>query len=205
MTIKTFRVGDRVKWQSSGGTVEGQVVEIATESLQIGDFVYDASKDNPRYIVVTDEGRRAAHAIAQASNRSARLIRYLELAHSTAALPAARAIVESSHDPEVLAACLRLLNSAEDLEIVRSCLAHEDWRVRVQAASALGRLGGAEDGKSLIPLLSDKEWWVRYRAAQALARLPSTCEAKLEEIQAQQSDPFARDMLTQVTAEVELQ
>jgi hypothetical protein len=58
---KTFSIGDRVKWQSSGGgTVEGKVVGVATESGRIGDFVYDASKDYPRYIVETAEGQRAA-------------------------------------------------------------------------------------------------------------------------------------------------
>jgi HEAT repeat protein len=57
----------------------------------------------------------------------------------------------------------------------------------------------------LIPLLSDKEWWVRYRAAQALSRLPSMRSPRLKSIQAKQPDPFARDMLAQVIAEIELQ
>jgi HEAT repeat protein len=57
----------------------------------------------------------------------------------------------------------------------------------------------------LIPLLSDKEWWVRYRAAQALSRLPSMRSPRLKSIQAKQRDPFARDMLAQVIAEIELQ
>jgi HEAT repeat protein len=142
---------------------------------------------------------------AQAINYSARLIRYLELADSVSALPAIRAIVGSAHDPETLAACLRLLESAEDLKVVRDCLAHEDWRVRVQAASALGRIGVAEDERRLTPLLSDKEWWVRYRAAQALSRLPSMRTSKLKSLRDEQSDPFARDILAQVVAEVELQ
>ena len=139
------------------------------------------------------------------TNDPARLVRYLELAYNVAALPAARAIAEFSHDPEVLAACLRLLKSAEDLPVVRECLEHEDFRVRVQAAAALGRIGEANDEKLLVPLLSDTEWWVRYRAAQALSRLPHMREPKLKTIQAAQSDPFARDILTQVMAEVQLQ
>ncbi len=61
MGSKSFRVGDRVKWKSGGGTARGRVVGIATESGRIGDFVYDASRDYPRYIVETDEGTRAAH------------------------------------------------------------------------------------------------------------------------------------------------
>ena len=141
----------------------------------------------------------------QAINHSARLIRYLELAHTGPALPAARAIAESSNDPEVVAACLRLLKSSEDLPIVRHSLAHEDWRVRVQAASAMGRIGEDDDEQLLIPLLSDQEWWVRYRAAQALAYLPSMREPRLKEIQAAQANPFARDILTQALAEVQPQ
>jgi HEAT repeat protein len=140
-----------------------------------------------------------------ATNNLARLVGYLEFAHNVAALPAARAIVALSHDPEVLAACLRLLNSAEDLPVVREYLSHEDPRVRVQAAVALGRLGEDDDEERLVPLLSDTDWWVRYRAGQALSRLPHMREPKLKTIQAAQSDPFARDILAQVMAEVQLQ
>jgi HEAT repeat protein len=134
----------------------------------------------------------------------ARLIPYLEFTHRHSALPAVRTIVQSSRDPQVLAACLRLLSTSEGLEFARECLAHEDWRVRVQAAAALGRIGRSDDEALLIPLLSDQEWWVRYRAAQALSRLPFMRESKLRSIQVSQSDPFARDMLAQVMAEVHL-
>lgn len=142
---------------------------------------------------------------AEVINQAARLVQYLELAHNASAIPAAHTIAESSRDPEVLAACLHLLSRAEDLDIIRDCLRHEDWQVRVQAAVALGRVGEAEDEARLIPLLSDKQWWVRYRAAQALSHLPSMREPRLKVIQAEQPDPFARDMLTQVMAEIQLQ
>jgi len=138
------------------------------------------------------------------ANMTARLVRYLQLAYNDSALPAARTIAHSSNDPEVLAECLKLLESAEDLAIVRENIGNEDLRVRVQAASALGRIGEDEDEQRLVPLLSDKEWWVRYRSAQALSRLPSIDLTRLKAIQAEQSDRFARDILTQVMAEVEL-
>jgi len=141
----------------------------------------------------------------RATNDPARLIRYLELAYNVSALPAARTIIELSRDPEVLAACLRLLKSAEDLPIVRECLSHDNSSVRIQAAAALGRIGEDDDEDRLVLLLSDREWWVRYRAAQALSRLPHMRGPKLETIQAAQSDPFARDILAQVMAEVQLQ
>lgn len=61
MAKKTFRIGERVNWQSGGGTAEGRIIGIATESGRVGDFVYNASSQDPRYIVETDEGRCAAH------------------------------------------------------------------------------------------------------------------------------------------------
>lgn len=61
MASKTLKIGDRVKWNSNNSTAEGQVIIVAVESGRIGDFVYDASRDYPRYIVETDEGKRAAH------------------------------------------------------------------------------------------------------------------------------------------------
>jgi len=138
-----------------------------------------------------------------ASNDPARMIRYLELAYNVSAMPVARTIIELSRDPEVLAACLRLFHSAEDLPVVRECLSHKDSRVRVQAAAALGRLGKDDDEERLVSLLCDREWWVRYRAAQALSRLPHMRKPKLKAIQAAQSNLFARDILTQVMAEVQ--
>ena len=61
MAGKTFQIGDRVNWQSGGRLAEGRVIRIADESGRVGDFVYNASREEPRYIVETDEGRRAAH------------------------------------------------------------------------------------------------------------------------------------------------
>ena len=61
MDGKKFEVGDRVRWESGGGAAEGEVVRVARVSGRIGDFVYQAAADDPRYIVETDTGRRAAH------------------------------------------------------------------------------------------------------------------------------------------------
>ncbi len=56
-----FKVGDRVRWHSHGGSAEGKVVRIATEDGSIGDFDYRASEEEPKYIVENDEGARAVH------------------------------------------------------------------------------------------------------------------------------------------------
>lgn len=60
MAYETFKVGDRVEWEGGGVTARGRILWIATESGRIGDYVYDASPESPRYIVETEEGRRAA-------------------------------------------------------------------------------------------------------------------------------------------------
>ncbi len=56
-----FKVGDQVRWDSSGGSSKGKVIRVATTSGKIKDFAYTATKDDPRYIVETDDGKRAAH------------------------------------------------------------------------------------------------------------------------------------------------
>jgi hypothetical protein len=56
-----YKVGDRVSWDSSGGEAEGKVVRIATRSGKIKNSTYKASQSQPRYIVETDHGTRAAH------------------------------------------------------------------------------------------------------------------------------------------------
>lgn len=61
MAEHAFKVGDRVSWKSHGGQAEGKIVRVATTDGSIEDFDYTASKDDPRYIVETDEGKRAAH------------------------------------------------------------------------------------------------------------------------------------------------
>lgn len=61
MAEHKIKVGDHVKWDSSGGQAEGKVVRVARESGEIKSFKYKASADDPRYIVETSEGKHAAH------------------------------------------------------------------------------------------------------------------------------------------------
>ena len=58
---KSFRKGDKVSWQSSGGTAHGKVVKKLTSPMEIKDHHVAASKDNPEYMVETEEGAQAAH------------------------------------------------------------------------------------------------------------------------------------------------
>ena len=56
-----FKAGDEVSWKSPGGEARGHVVRKQTSETQIKGHKVAASKDNPQYIVETDEGKRAAH------------------------------------------------------------------------------------------------------------------------------------------------
>jgi len=62
MTENTFKKGDKVAWDSSGGHSVGKVVKKITTPTQIKSHKVAASKDNPEYIVESDKsGAQAAH------------------------------------------------------------------------------------------------------------------------------------------------
>lgn len=58
---KKLKSGDRVSWSSHGGKAHGKVVKKVTSSMTIKGHKVAASKDNPEYLVETDEGKQAAH------------------------------------------------------------------------------------------------------------------------------------------------
>jgi hypothetical protein len=54
--------GDKVTWNTSQGTTEGEVVKRITSDTTIEDYEVKASDDNPKYVVESDKtGARAAH------------------------------------------------------------------------------------------------------------------------------------------------
>ena len=57
----TLKSGDRVSWNSHGGTAHGTVVKKLTSPTTIKGHKVAASKDNPEYLVETDDGKQAAH------------------------------------------------------------------------------------------------------------------------------------------------
>ena len=62
MSEKTFRAGDKVKWDHSQGTTEGKVVRKLTKPMKIKDHKVAASEENPEYLVESGKtGARAAH------------------------------------------------------------------------------------------------------------------------------------------------
>ena len=131
----------------------------------------------------------------------ARLVRFLDVAHSEVVLDVIRFLLRNSKDEQVIHHCLQFITDPEDAIYARACLTHPEWFVRVQAAVALGRVGLNEDQVRLIPLLEDPQWWVRYRTAQSLVNWPSIGLSKLERLAATHPNPFAREILAQAMAE----
>ena len=62
MTEKTFKAGDKVKWDHSQGATTGNVVRKLTSPTKIKTHKVAASPDNPEYLVESGKtGARAAH------------------------------------------------------------------------------------------------------------------------------------------------
>jgi hypothetical protein len=59
--MKKPKPGQTVRWNSSGGEAHGKVVRKVTTPTRIKSHTVAASKNNPEFIVETDEGKRAAH------------------------------------------------------------------------------------------------------------------------------------------------
>ena len=59
---KEFKPGDTVEWDTSQGVTQGHAIRKQSSKTQIKGHTVKASKDNPQYIVESDNsGKRAAH------------------------------------------------------------------------------------------------------------------------------------------------
>ena len=58
---KDLKKGDDVSWSSHGGTAHGVVEKKQTSDTKIKNHQVRASKDDPQYIVKSDNGGKAAH------------------------------------------------------------------------------------------------------------------------------------------------
>ena len=60
--MTTFKKGDRVEWDSHGGTAVGKVEKKITSETEAGGRKVKASEDEPQYLVRSDKsGRTAVH------------------------------------------------------------------------------------------------------------------------------------------------
>ncbi len=134
-----------------------------------------------------------------------RILSLLGLVHVEESWLLLEPLLAPHQSPNLLAAALRATHEPRARASVLLLAAHADWVVRAQAASTLGRIGQPGDEKLLKEMLGDPAWWVRYRAACALRSLPFVTPASLEALMNdEKSDHFARDILRQALAEVEV-
>jgi hypothetical protein len=59
--MSALHKGDKVSWHSHGGTAHGVVERKLTGRMRIKGHDVAASPSNPEYLVVTKEGKKAAH------------------------------------------------------------------------------------------------------------------------------------------------
>jgi len=131
-----------------------------------------------------------------------RVIKLARFGHRHRIATIVRGWLSSSQDPEVIAAALDYVEDAADLPWARGAARHEEWRVRMAAARALGRVGGRRELAVLLDLLRDPVWWVRYHAAHGLTRLHGLEPHELETLRENARDAYAADMLGQALAEL---
>lgn len=130
-----------------------------------------------------------------------RLMELSKFAHPEAVRKPLCMIMEEAEDPEIIANCIKAMHHPDMLDTIRKLASHPEWKVRVQAAAALGDIGEKRDVALLESMLGDSQWWVRFRAAQAMLRLPFLTGADLEILKGGLKDAFAIDMLNQALSE----
>lgn len=170
-------------------------------TAQLAIMIQKNGTENVYAALAHDAMQRATSTDPAALRQLNRLLHLLEVAPPLRVMPVIRSILAVSADDETIAQCLKFLREPNDLPSVRNYFGHHSWRVRLQAAFALGRIGTAEDVPRLAALLGDPVWWVRYRAAQALVLLTRGNLQVLSKLREQLSDRYALDMLAMAMAE----
>jgi hypothetical protein len=59
--VSDFQKGDRVRWSSHGSEAVGEIVRKITGDTEAGGRTVRASKDEPQYLVKSDNGGEAVH------------------------------------------------------------------------------------------------------------------------------------------------
>ena len=69
---ETFRRGERVQWRYRSGIASGVVRRKLTSRTVVGGRMAAASREDPRYVVVTDSGREVAKRPSALTRSAAR-------------------------------------------------------------------------------------------------------------------------------------
>jgi HEAT repeat protein len=105
-------------------------------------------------------------------------------------------------EPAVRASAAEALAAFPDERILRRLLADADWRVRANAAKAIGEAGGpAALAADLTPLLRDRYWAVRQKATISLKQLGAVSIEPLRPL-LDDSDRFARNKAAEILIDV---
>jgi HEAT repeat protein len=115
-------------------------------------------------------------------NVQAAVLKQLAEAPAHSALPRLKAYVVKQHDPDLLVHAVRVLRETKGksaVECLVNLLTHDSWRVRAEAAEAIGEAVGDYNGVpdedkadayvALVELLQDDDPFVVSRAVQVLA------------------------------------
>jgi hypothetical protein len=57
---KTFKIGDRVRWNSEAGRVSGVVIKKITSDTRFKGYVHHASREAPQYLIKSDKTEHVA-------------------------------------------------------------------------------------------------------------------------------------------------
>jgi len=52
---KTFKIGDRVSWNSEAGRVRGRIVRVHRSDVTVKGYIHHASEDEPQYEIKSDK------------------------------------------------------------------------------------------------------------------------------------------------------
>jgi Hypervirulence associated proteins TUDOR domain len=66
---KSFKVGDRVSWNSEAGRVTGRIIRVHTRDIDHKGYVHHASADDPQYEIKSDKTDHVALHKARALRR----------------------------------------------------------------------------------------------------------------------------------------
>lgn len=58
---KELKKGDKVEWDSAGGSSTGEVVEKVTKETKVKGHTAKASKEEPQFKVKSESGKEAVH------------------------------------------------------------------------------------------------------------------------------------------------
>ena len=58
--MKSFRVGDHVRWNSEAGKVSGRIIRKVTSDIRWKGYVHHASAGDPQYVIKNDKTEHLA-------------------------------------------------------------------------------------------------------------------------------------------------